>query len=265
LKAGVPAGRAPDCERRINYVSGQRRILPLSAGAPYNRHTKGERPLEFQTFDAEYVARLAAGVPETEAHFSVYFGRFISLKLRARRLSDGMSDDVRQETLYRVLKTLRQGNGVQDPKRFGAFVNAVCNNVLLEFLHKTARDASAVEEFPEISDGAPAADESLITEERKKAVGGILKNLPAKDREILRLIFFEEMNREEVCRRLGTDSGYVRVLLHRAKARFEAAFQKSFGHLACLALLLCNGIAAGVTILQMNSWVGGGAWIINAP
>jgi RNA polymerase sigma-70 factor (ECF subfamily) len=154
--------------------------------------------------------------------------------------------------MYRVLKTLRQGKGVQDPTRFGAFVNSVCNNVLLEFLHKRSRDAAGDDALPELPDGAASADESLITAERKKAVARILKALSPKDREILRLVFFEEMDREQISRRLGTDAGYVRVLLHRAKARFEAAFQKSYGHFAGLVLLFCNAIVAGFTISQMG-------------
>jgi RNA polymerase sigma-70 factor (ECF subfamily) len=196
------------------------------------------------------VARLAAGDPETEAHFSMYFGRFLSQKLRSRRLSGETADDVRQETLYRVLKTLRQGKGVQEPQRFGAFVNAVCNNVLLEMLHKGTRDVAVGDSLPETEDGAMRADESLITAERKRAVAGILKDLAPKDREILRLVFFEDVTREEICRRMNTDAGYVRVLLHRAKARFETAFLKSYRSFAGIMLLVCNAMALSATIWQ---------------
>jgi RNA polymerase sigma factor (sigma-70 family) len=212
---------------------------------------QGDAALEFTAFDEEYVSRLASGDPETEAHFGIYFGRFLSMKLRARRLSAEMSDDVRQETLYRVLKTLRQGKGVQDPTRFGAFVNSVCNNVLLEFVHKTARDPLLGEDVPEVEDNAIAADESLITAERRKAVDGVLKDLSVKDREILRLVFFEDVAREEICRRLNTDPGYVRVLLHRAKARFQTAFLKSYKTFAGSLLLLCNVGTLAATICQL--------------
>jgi RNA polymerase sigma-70 factor (ECF subfamily) len=206
------------------------------------------------------VSRLKAGDPETEAHFSVYFERFLSLKLGSRRLSAGMSDDVRQETLYRVLKTLRQGKGLEDPRRLGAFVNGVCNNVLLEFLHKKSRDTPVSDAFPEMKDTAILADESLVTAERKKVVEKILKTLSVKDQEILRLVFFEEVDREEIARRLGTNSSNVRVLLHRAKARFEEAFQKSYGTFAGLLILLCYATAAALTIWQMDSWIGRSVW-----
>jgi RNA polymerase sigma-70 factor (ECF subfamily) len=226
---------------------------------------RGDRALEFQTFNAEYVERLAAGDPEIEARFSVYFNRFLSLKLKARRLPPGTSDDVRQETLYRVLKVLRQGKGLQDPTRFGAFVNSVCNNVLLELMHKAVRDTPPGDALPDIEDATVGADESLITSERKRAVERVLNALPPQDREILRLVFFEDLERPEICRRLGKDAAYLRVLLHRAKARFEAAFQKSFGHFACLALLLCNGIASALTTSQIDLWLRRSGWTTISP
>src|SRR6202011_6231244 len=99
-------------------------------------------------------------------------------------------------------------------------------------------------------DGAMLADESLITAERKKAVAAILKDMPPKDREILRLVFFEDVTREEICRRMNADAGYVRVLLHRAKARFEAAFLKSHRSFAGMMMLLCNAMALSATIRQ---------------
>ena len=101
--------------------------------------------MEFHTFDASYVERLKEGDPATETHFSGYFRNFLSLKLRARRLAISMAEDVQQETMLRVLKALRHGSGVSHPERFGAFVNSVCNNVLLEFLHKESRQPGALE------------------------------------------------------------------------------------------------------------------------
>ncbi len=203
--------------------------------------------MEFQTFDAAYVSRLKAGDPETESHFSVYFSKFLSLKLRARRISAGTADDVRQETLYRVLKTLRQGNGISQPERFGAFVNSVCNNVLAEFGRTAARSPDSDDKV-DIADRRIAIDESLITAERRKMVAGVLTELSSKDREIIRLIFFEDADRSEICRRLGVEPDYLRVLLYRAKTRFQSSFVRRHGMFAGVLLLLCNGMAISVTI-----------------
>lgn len=183
----------------------------------------GSLPVDFCVFDALYVQRLAAGDPATEAHFSTYFTKFLTLKLRARRLSLEMAEDVRQETLFRVLKALRQGSGVSDPARFGGFVSAVCNNVMLEFLHREGKHTPAPESAPEPVDDRIDLDAALVTEQRKRAVAEVLDGLASKDREILRMVFFEEADRADVCRRMGVEADYCRVLLHRAKARFEQA------------------------------------------
>jgi RNA polymerase sigma-70 factor, ECF subfamily len=178
----------------------------------------------FRAFDAEYIQKLTAADPETESHFSAYFGQFIFLKLRARRISPEMVEDVRQETLLRVLKALRHGTGVDKPERFGGFVNTVCHNVLLEFLHKQARHPLLEENAPEQADNTIDMDAPLVNEQRKRAVAKALDELSDRDREILRLVFFEELERDEICRRMSIDGEYLRVLLHRAKSRFEAAY-----------------------------------------
>ena len=39
-------------------------------------------------------------------------------------------------------------------------------------------------------------------------------------------LFVEERDKDDICRSLQIDRGYLRVLLHRAKQRFRAAFLK---------------------------------------
>jgi RNA polymerase sigma-70 factor (ECF subfamily) len=180
--------------------------------------------LEFYIFDASYVKRLAEGDPATESHFSTYFTKFIGMKLRARRLSPHLAEEAAQETLMRVLKAVRHGSGVNQPERFGAYVNSTCNNVVRELLGKESRHPPAPENSPEQADHRVDMDASLITRERQQIVAEILATLRSKDREILRLIFFEEKDREEICKRMGVRPENLRVLLHRAKEKFEQAY-----------------------------------------
>jgi RNA polymerase sigma-70 factor (ECF subfamily) len=51
-----------------------------------------------------------------------------------------------------------------------------------------------------------------------------MESLPHKERQLLHWLFFEECDKDEVCRRLNIDRNYLRVLLHRAKQRFRAEF-----------------------------------------
>ena len=48
-----------------------------------------------------------------------------------------------------------------------------------------------------------------------------LADLPQKEKDLLRWVFFEGRDKDEVCRELNIDRNYLRVLLHRAKNRFR--------------------------------------------
>jgi RNA polymerase sigma-70 factor (ECF subfamily) len=52
-------------------------------------------------------------------------------------------------------------------------------------------------------------------------VRNALAGLPEKDRELLRLLFFEERDKDAICAALKVDRNYLRVLLHRAKGHFR--------------------------------------------
>src|SRR3989440_12273897 len=92
---------------------------------------ESEASVEFFTFSQAYVERLREGDPSTEQHFVAYFEQLLHIKLRSRMLTSDKVEDLRQETFIRVIAVLRK-DGVRQPERFGAFVNSICNNVLLE-------------------------------------------------------------------------------------------------------------------------------------
>jgi RNA polymerase sigma factor (sigma-70 family) len=69
----------------------------------------------------------------------------------------------------------------------------------------------------------------LVSEERKRIVREVLEELSQKDRSLLRAVFFEEREKAEVCRELGVDRDYLRVLLHRAKSRLRRRMQEPGG------------------------------------
>lgn len=180
--------------------------------------------MDFQSFDAAYVRRLREGDTAVEEHFAAYFGTLLYLKLRARLRSRQLIEDIRQETLLRVLQILRRQDGVEYPERFGAFVNAVCNNVLLEFCRAESRHEPAGEKPVDLADPTIDLDAPLVEFEKKRQVRRVLAELPAKDRHLLQAIYLDETDKSEVCRQHRVDANYLRVLLHRAKSRFRKAY-----------------------------------------
>jgi RNA polymerase sigma-70 factor (ECF subfamily) len=183
-------------------------------------------PLELHAFDAAYLERLRTGDAETEGHFVRYFGELLLIKLRSRLRSRQAVEDVRQETFLRVLRTLRS-EGIRDADRFGSFVNSVCNNVLLEAYRSQERHAPVSGEQTNVAEAdSPGPEDQFITGERQAHVRRIVDDLPARDRRLLRAVFLEEREKDEVCAQLGVGRDYLRVLLHRAKLQFRALYLK---------------------------------------
>ena len=184
--------------------------------------------MDRQSFDRTYIERLRAGDPETERHFCAYFGELIVIKARARRSVE--VDDVRQETLLRVLRTLRAPGGLRDPGALGAFVSSVCTNVLRESGRSLARHDAPPEDSDTIPDAiSPGPETQLMTSERQDAVRRVLESLPPRDRELLRAIYLDERDKARVCDELGVNRDYLRVLLHRAKNLFRTLYREREG------------------------------------
>ena len=184
--------------------------------------------MQFQAFDAPYVERLRSGDFRTQEHFVAYFGELIQLKLRARLRTPQAIEDVRQETFARVFAALRAPDGIRQPERLGAFVNSICNNVLLEHYRASSRDSS-IEDEPEQDFPDPVIDVlgAVAARQMEEKVRQILEELPDRDRRLIRAVFLEERDKDEVCREFNVDRDYLRVLLHRAKQSFKSLYLKN--------------------------------------
>ena len=193
--------------------------------------------MELFFFDEAYFRRLRDRDPLTESHFVAYFSDLLQIKLRARLISSHATEDIRQETFMRVLKALRSENAIREPERLGAFVNSVCNNVLMEFYRSSSRTEQVDESTPDPPDRTIDLEGFLVTKQTCQQVRRILQQLPAKDKKLLRALFLEERDKDEICREFGVDRDYFRVLLHRAKESFKAIYRKSAQDAGWKALL----------------------------
>ena len=183
--------------------------------------------MQLQSFDETYVERLQAGDFRTQEHFVAYFSELIQLKLRSRLNSPQAIEDVRQETFTRVFAALRGGK-IRQPDRLGAFVNSMCNNVLLEHYRASSRDSSLDDEEQQ---DFPATNVDVLGTIAAKQMGEkireILEEMPERDRRLLREVFLEERDKDAVCSDFGVDREYLRVLLHRAKQSFKSLYLKN--------------------------------------
>ena len=185
--------------------------------------------MEFQTFDQKYLERLRDGDSQVEQHFAAYFGELIHLKVRRRIRSPQLLEDIRQETLLRVLRAVREKGGISDARKLGAFVSGVCHYVTVELSRSEGRYEAPERDFDEQAGVTEDIDAPLVTEERRQQVRKVLAKLENRDRKLLRAVFLDELGSAEVCRRFEVDADYLRVLVFRAKARFRQAYTRRAG------------------------------------
>jgi RNA polymerase sigma-70 factor, ECF subfamily len=183
--------------------------------------------VDFVTFDASYVSRLRAGDASTEQHFFDYFSQLILLKLRPRLRHPEQIEDVRQETFSRTLSLIRSEGGIRHAERLGPLVNSICNNVLMEQYRSTSRAGELDDVTAErIVETRPDALSQVISDDTRALVRNVLDNLKDRDRDLLRAVFLEERDKDEVCAEFGVDRSYLRVLLHRAKSSFRDLYTR---------------------------------------
>ena len=174
-------------------------------------------------FDAQYVRQLQERAHPVEEHFSSYFQRMLTNYLRSRIKSPELVEDIRQETLLRVLRALRAGEGLRRPECLGSFVIAVCNNVLREYVRAQVRYTGIGESVAHA--GAAADPEAqAINGERRASLTGAMAQLAERERQVLAMTLADAQP-ADISRRLGLSPGNVRVVLHRAKAHLRDYLQ----------------------------------------
>jgi RNA polymerase sigma-70 factor, ECF subfamily len=129
-------------------------------------------------------------------------------------------DDLVQESLLRFFRA-EQRQTIRNTEELGAFLNGVCRNVILEYRRKVRREPPMDPDAP-IPDPGIRPDADLL--ELRDSINNGLKELAERDRTILRALYLEGKEKEEICREWKMSDAQFRVVLFRAKERFRRAY-----------------------------------------
>jgi RNA polymerase sigma-70 factor (ECF subfamily) len=143
----------------------------------------------FHSFDASYCQRLRDGDVETGQHFAVYFGPLLLAKLRRRVRSAALIEEIRQETFLRTFRALRSEKGLRQPEHLGAFVHAICDNTMREYLRSDSRAQPMAGDAEDWPGGSPSPESEFITDERRQMVRATIERLTARDQNTARCLF----------------------------------------------------------------------------
>jgi RNA polymerase sigma-70 factor, ECF subfamily len=129
-------------------------------------------------------------------------------------------DDLVQETLSRFIRAA-QKDQIRNTDEFGAFINGVCRNVILEYRRRLKREPTLDEDI-EIPDVGVRPDADIL--EMRDAIDSVLAELADRDRAILRELYLDGKEKDEICVEWKMSDAQFRVVLFRAKERFRKVY-----------------------------------------
>lgn len=169
----------------------------------------------------DLVSGLRACDAAAETALFDYFGPRILMLARREMGSTSAAEDVRSETLLRVLTAVR-ADRLRDPQALPGFVLQTARHVILETRRRDRRVVSIEEKrLPEPSVAAVEPRDHRAVEALRQA----LDRLAPRDRAFLRLYYYDDLSREEIARELGIAADRVRLVKSRALQRFRDVYQ----------------------------------------
>ena len=177
-------------------------------------------PLQDNLID--FVERVRRRDPGAEEELYARFGARIGY-LAYRELKSSMeADDVRSETLLRVVHAIRSDK-LRAAMALPSFVLQTARNVIRERVRQTRRFVPIAEPGDQFEPAAPAIEPPDPA--AAAALSIALKTLNARDRAFMKMLFYDDLSRDEIAARLGISEERVRLVKSRALQRFREAYR----------------------------------------
>jgi RNA polymerase sigma-70 factor, ECF subfamily len=96
---------------------------------------------------------------------------------------------------------------------------------LREQYRSACREIPTADGFADgIPDPALCGADAIAQRQMQQEVRQTLDELSEKDRRLMKALFLDERDKDEVCRDFGVDREYLRVLVYRAKQSFKSRY-----------------------------------------
>lgn len=173
--------------------------------------------------DEELMRRYRVG---DAAAFRVLFERYGGPihRMATRHLrNDDDARDVVQQTFVQMHAARFD---FQEDRRFRPWVFTIAMNVIRQVWRKRSRRREVAEEAaPEPVATGEGASDALLRVERARRLRAALEALPASQREVVALHWFEERPFAEVAEIVGSTEGAVKVRAHRAYTKLRGLLE----------------------------------------
>ncbi len=124
--------------------------------------------------------------------------------------------DLVQEVLGRIVQSLRSGR-FRGESSLTTYAFSVARHACIERSRRLRREGARVRESQTSESGVPGPEASLIRAEEHRRNVLLLAALPQEARELLQLVFVENLSYREIGRRLGITEAAVKSRVHRCR------------------------------------------------
>lgn len=174
--------------------------------------------------DSQIVADIQNGDTQAEAElYQKYHARVYYVALRESR-STHDAEDARAETFLRVLQAIR-AKELHSPDALPAFILGTTRNVLRELFSRRKQTGHTTD--PEDAGlSLPSHEKLFLDSEVQHAIEQTIGRLKPRERDMLRMHFYEELPAEEIARRIGVARERVRLVKSRALQHFREVYKR---------------------------------------
>jgi len=174
--------------------------------------------------DSQLAIGVAAGDASAEtALYEKYSARVYFLALSELHSKED-AEDVRAETFLRALQALRRDQ-LRSPDSLGPFIVGVALNVIREQVRQSSKTQSLDEKELNLT-GDRSLESAFIDAEASQALEEAARGLKPREREFLRMYYYEELSKPEIARALGVKEERLRLIKSRALKRFRESYKK---------------------------------------
>lgn len=177
--------------------------------------------------DIELVSRIRQGDATAEAAlYEKYSSRVYFLALSELRSRDD-AEDVRAETFLRVIQALRQDK-LRKPAALASFIVGFALNIIREQNRAGSKVQPLAEEEYEMADNR-SLEAAFIDKDVNRSIEEAARSLKPRERDFLRMYYYEEMTKEEISRALGIKEDRLRLIKSRTLKKFGDIYKKLTG------------------------------------
>ncbi len=138
-----------------------------------------------------------------------------------------LAEDLTSETF---LKALEKFETFDLEKKFSSWIYAIARNCLIDHFRKqkNREEVSLIDQMDSLSQEEDEVLELFDAQLTRKKILESLKNLPEKQRELLLLKYFDQLENKEIVQLLDIDATTLRVQQYRALKKLKTLLPPTF-------------------------------------